>query len=105
VLVFSCLAGHLDGGRGRGSSGGVWTAPGASLLGPFDLAAGARLFDHPSIYSGRLVRGRDGGWLLLGFLNHGPDGAFIGEICDPIPVRHDPHRGLLPLATALHLPA
>jgi beta-fructofuranosidase len=96
TLVFSCLASELAPDRRRAwPRGGVWTAPGASLTGPFDLAGGVWLFDHPSLYSGRLVRGRDGRWLLLGFLNRRPDGEFVGEICDPIPVRLDPDLGLV----------
>jgi beta-fructofuranosidase len=103
VLVFSCLAGQLSDERRHASAGGVWSASGASLLGPFDLVDGVRLFDHPSLYSGRLVRRRDGGWVLLGFLGNGPDGGFVGEICDPIPVRHHPRRGLSPVESAVHL--
>jgi beta-fructofuranosidase len=36
------------------------------------------------LYSGKLVRTRDGGWVLMGFI-HDVDGAFVGEISDPIP--------------------
>ena len=65
------------------------TAP--TLLGPFDTA-GAELVEHPSLYAARLVRDRAGRWNLLGFI-YDEDGAFVGEIADPIPVRSD-GRGL-----------
>ena len=53
----------------------------------------------------RLVRMEDGrvrrlgvrtddGWVLIGFVNH-PDGEFVGELSDPIPVTADPVRGLI----------
>ena len=41
------------------------------------------------LYSGRLVRDRTGRWVLLAFRNLGPDGGFVGEITDPMPVSWD----------------
>jgi hypothetical protein len=46
---------------------GTYVCPGVSLLGPFDLEHDARLVSD--LYSGRLVRRRDGVWALLGFAN------------------------------------
>jgi hypothetical protein len=87
VLLFSCLAPELAADRRNpGVTGGVWSAPGASLSGPFDLAAATALTDE-ALYSGRLVRRRDGSWALLAFHNLEPDGSFRGGISDPIPVR------------------
>ena len=40
-------------------------------------------------YSGRLIRDRGGRWVLLAFRNLGPDGGFVGEITDPMPVSWD----------------
>ena len=61
----------------------MWPAPGDSLLRPWDLSE-ARVFDHPSLYAARLVRNGEG-WALVGFRDT-EDGAFVGEITDPIPV-------------------
>jgi beta-fructofuranosidase len=104
ILLFSCMAGQLgadraaraDGPDGPDRAGGVWTAPGTSLLGPFDIERGARLIDDHSLYSGRLIQDRAGGWQLLGFIHHDGDGAFVGEVCDPIPVTYVPGTGLVP---------
>jgi beta-fructofuranosidase len=38
------------------------------------------------LYVGRLVRDRDGEWVLLAFHNRGPDGRFVGAISDPMPL-------------------
>ncbi|GAA3005883.1 family 43 glycosylhydrolase [Streptosporangium longisporum] len=94
VLVFSCMPGELGAERTE-RAGGVWTAPGASLLGPYDIRDQARLVQDRSLYSGRLIRDRDERWQLLGFVNHGDDGSFVGEVCDPIPVTYIPGRGLV----------
>jgi hypothetical protein len=59
VLLFSCLHGALSQQRRAARMrGGIWSAPAASFLGPFDVAAA----------------------------NIGTDGRFIGEITDPMPV-------------------
>ena len=67
--------------------GGMWAAPGESLLGPWDLTR-ARTFDHPSLYAARLVQDVDGRWALIGFRDI-EDGRFVGEITDPLPVVRD----------------
>jgi hypothetical protein len=73
-----------DARRAAWSGGGVWADPGASLLGPWDLDK-ARSINQRSLYAARLVQGHDGDWWLLGFRDI-EDGAFVGEISDPIPV-------------------
>ena len=40
-------------------------------------------------YASRIVE-RDGGLVFLGFLDAGPDGAFVGEVSDPDPVVVEP---------------
>jgi beta-fructofuranosidase len=84
LLVFSCLAPEL-GERHAGSPGGVWAAPAADPLGPFDLA-GARLLTDASRYAGRVVRDRSGEPVLLAFENETPQG-FGGRIADPVPLK------------------
>ena len=62
---------------------GTYVCPGDSLLGPFDLEHDARFVSD--LYGGRLVRRRDGGSVLLGFVNLAADGSFVGAISDPVP--------------------
>ena len=84
VLIFSCLAEHASLER-RGTSGGVWAAPAAGLLGPFAIDQAYPLTDD-SLYSGRLVQDRVGAWQLLAFKLATEDVPFVGEISDPLPV-------------------
>ena len=46
----------------------------------------ATLVADESLYSGRLIRDRNGQWMMLAFRNFDADSRFIGEICDPYPV-------------------
>lgn len=86
VLTFCCLAPELAAGRRAVTpETGMWSAPGASPLGPFDLAA-ARPFEDPSLYAAHLVETVDGRPALLGFTRHPFDGAI------PAPVRVRLHR-------------
>jgi beta-fructofuranosidase len=94
VLLFSCMEGELAHSR-TDRAGGVWSAPGSSVLGPFDIQNGARLIADRSLYSGRLIQDRAGAWQLLGFVNNDGDGSFVGEVCDPIPVTYEPEAGLV----------
>ena len=50
------------------------------------LTQAVRITDE-SLYSGRLIRDRAGRWVMLAFRNRGPDGSFIGELADPVPIR------------------
>ncbi|MGX5682501.1 glycosyl hydrolase family 32 [Schumannella luteola] len=84
VLLFSCDSPALAGSR-AGGTGGIWAARGDSPTGPFDLA-GARLIADESLYSGRVIRARDGRWVLLAFENATSDGGFSGVLSDPLPV-------------------
>ena len=88
VLVFSCWPDRMSAERrAQAPRGGVWSVPGATLLGPWDLAD-ATPFDHPSLYAARLVEEAPGRWGLLGFRDT-EDGAFVGAIPDPFPVVRD----------------
>jgi beta-fructofuranosidase len=84
VLTFSCAAADLSGDRRRNTPvTGVWSAPGESLLGPYDLGA-ARPYADPRIYAAHLVGLPGGTPALLGFADQ-RDGTFTGTI--PAPVR------------------
>jgi beta-fructofuranosidase len=90
VLMFSCWPVRMDAARRAPSTGGgVWVAPGESLLGPWDLD-NATALDHPSLYAPNFVQHHSGDWSLLGFRDT-EHGRFVGEITDPIPLqRHGP---------------
>lgn len=69
---------------------GTHSLSAAHPLGPYEWsthqvvdadAAGSR-------YAGRLVR-HGTGWQFLTWRNRGPDGGFVGELADPVPVRAD----------------
>lgn len=90
VVVFSCLGTELSPQRRTSrdhhtGDGGIWAAPAAGPLGPFDLASAYRLTDE-TLYAGRLVRDRRGRWNLLAFRRLDDDGAFVGELADPMPL-------------------
>lgn len=90
VLLFSCNSPRLCDAR-AGHTGGIWVASAASPVGPFDLKR-AGLLVSEELYAGRLVRSRDGCWVLLAFEMGQFGGPVPGRICDPIPVRWDDAR-------------
>jgi beta-fructofuranosidase len=86
VLLFSCLHPELSAARAATvPTGGIWAVTAAPGEEPFDVARAELLVDD-RFYVGKLVRGRDGRWVLLAFHNRGPDGTFVGAISDPMPV-------------------
>jgi len=91
VLIFSCLAADMPERRRAETGGGVWAVPAESLLGPFDVANAYPLTGREH-YSGKLVRDRSGAWRFMAFDHDGPDGAFAGTICDPLPVAWEGER-------------
>ncbi len=95
ILMFSCWPDRMSAARReRWSGGGVWIAPGESLLGPWDIDHAVAL-EHPSLYAGRPVQDRAGRWYVVGFRDT-EDGAFVGEITDPLPLER--HAGAVRLA-------
>jgi len=86
VLMFSCLPAELgEQRRAAGERGGIWCAPGDSVLGPFDVRRAVPVTSE-ELYSGRLIRDRAGRWVMLAFRNLDTRGGFAGEITDPMPV-------------------
>ncbi len=75
----------------RFGAGGVFSAVGASVEGPFAIREATR-FPHESLYAARLVQ-QDDSWFLIGFRNYETSG-FVGELCDPIPVTATADGGL-----------
>jgi beta-fructofuranosidase len=89
VMLFSCLGTELSLARQEaGQSGGIWAADAESVTGPYDIAGAYRLTDE-SHYAGRLIRDRCGAWNLLAFLHTGPDGMFVGQLSEPMPISWD----------------
>jgi beta-fructofuranosidase len=60
-------------------------------LGPFRFSTGEFLVGDRigSLYAGKLVLSPDGKWVLLASCTFAPDGAFVGELSDPLPVTVD----------------
>jgi beta-fructofuranosidase len=95
VLLFCCGPEELAGDRAaRGEAGGVYSVVVNADLTDIDFSR-ARLFAHTELYASRLVRGRDGGWNLIGFVNE-VDGEFVGTLCDPVPVTAAEGLGVVP---------
>lgn len=76
----------------RAPSDSVWVVPGPSLTGPWDLSL-ARPVPCPGLYAPRLVRDAEDRWHLIGFVSE-RDGAFAGELSDPIAVGYTAADGL-----------
>jgi beta-fructofuranosidase len=93
LLVFCCNAPRLANTR-KGQLGGIWAAPAAGPVGPFDIGAAHLLVDE-RYYAGRLVQDRHGAWSLLAFAMNLPDEPFRGEISDPMPVTWNGQRLVL----------
>lgn len=90
VILFCCDRNAMSGDR-KVSDDGVFSCVVNPDLTDVDFR-NSTLFDD-SIYAARLIN-TDDGWMLIGFVNH-PDGEFVGELCDPIPVTADPIRGIV----------
>jgi beta-fructofuranosidase len=60
-------------------------------LGPFRFSSDEFLVGDPtgSLYGGKLVRSPDDKWVLLASRLFAPDGSFVGELGDPLPVTVD----------------
>jgi beta-fructofuranosidase len=59
--------------------------------GPYALDRDDFLVGDPDLgrhYAGRMIR-HGGAWQFLAWRMHGPDGVFLGELSDPMPVRAD----------------
>lgn len=90
VLVFSCDAAHLAGTR-SGEAGGIWAVALDDPRGPYPVER-ATLVTSERLYSGRIAEDADGGSVMLAFENVSTDGAFVGTLCDPLPVTWDGDR-------------
>lgn len=89
ILLFSTFAEHVSSarqqGQGRPAETGTYVCRGPGLLGPFAVPETVPLRPRSSLYSGKLVRQRDGRLALMGFVDV-VNGEFVGEISDPLPI-------------------
>lgn len=90
LLVFTCHP-QEQSARRRAAWGDActWSVRGPTALGPFDLHAARPLRAEPWLFAAPLVRGPDGGWVLLGFRHPTPGDPAPFEVRDPLPVRRD----------------
>lgn len=94
ILLFCCGPIWLSAQRiAAGEAGGVYSLVVDDQLTDVNFNR-AHLFDAPDLYASRLVNHPQMGWCLIGFIDR-PDGKFVGELCDPIPVTADPTMGLM----------
>lgn len=100
LLVFCTTDQHVSAVRRVAAGGrvptGTYVCRGAGPLGPFDVPEEAVMSPITPLYAGKLIR-RGGEWFLLGFVDR-VDGAFVGELSDPIPFDPD---GAFPMAASL----
>jgi beta-fructofuranosidase len=88
VLVFTCHPQEQTPERiARSGRYCTWSVTGPSTTGPWDVDRARPFVAEPSLFAAPLVRQRDGGWALVGFLNTEPEGGDSFEITAPIPVR------------------
>ena len=88
VLIF-CVANHHLSERKPGFKTGTYSVPADSLTGPFHFDQ-TEIIDADGIYAARVIRDRNGQWVLLGFEAGQSSADFTGRICDPIPVELTP---------------
>lgn len=93
IVLFCCSHRWISDERKAREVGGVYSLVTDAKLEQVDISKSV-WFDAPDLYAARLVQGADGGWNLIGFWNE-PNGQFVGELSDPIPVTADPIRGLV----------
>lgn len=100
-ILVSCLAeDHSSERRARlGVPGqtGTFILSADAPLGPYSPATGPVLApDGPlgPLYAGKLVETEPGDWRFLAFRGDG-DRAFLGELTDPLPVRHQEDGGIV----------
>lgn len=101
VLVFTCHPQEQTPERlERSGRYCTWSVTSASTAGPWDVRAAQPFVAEPALFAAPLVRQREGGWALVGFLNTESEGVLSFEITAPIPVAVT--AGGLVAATAEH---
>jgi beta-fructofuranosidase len=93
IVLFCCSHRWISDERKAREAGGVYSVVANPDLTDLDIAQ-AVCFDAPGLYAARLIQAVDGGWNLIGFWNE-PNGEFVGELSDPIPVTATREHGLV----------
>lgn len=93
IILFCCGPQWLHGERKQNEPGGVYSLVVDEKLSDVDFSR-AVLFDMPGLYASRLIQDKSGGWNLIGFWDK-PQGTFVGELSDPIPVTASKDKGLV----------
>jgi beta-fructofuranosidase len=95
-LIFSCPHTEFSNARrarpGAVIESGTHYLVGDDPLGPFHYLDHKYMVGdaHGSLYSGKLVQNPAGAWVFLAFHNFTADGAFVGDLADPMPVTVSP---------------
>ena len=87
LLVFSCDHNRISDQRRRRrgeADDAVYTVTTGNPLGPYEIRDAERSLPR-GLYSGRLIEQPDHGLVWLAFIDHDPDGTFVGALSDPIP--------------------
>jgi beta-fructofuranosidase len=84
VLIFCVTSHHINDFK-PGFQTGTYSVPIDSPTGPIHFDR-AEIIDADGIYAGRIIKDRDGQWVLLGFENGQVKEEFTGRISDPIPL-------------------
>ncbi len=94
VLVFCCGWRELSAERRAefGERDATYSVAVSADLTDIDFNQ-ARPFVDPMVYAARIIKGKDG-WYLIGFVNE-VDGEFVGELSDPVPVTATVQAGLV----------
>ena len=93
IVLFCCSHRWISDERKAREAGGVYSVVANADLYDLDVSQAA-CFDAPGLYAARLIQAVDGGWNLIGFWNE-PNGQFVGELSDPIPVTATFEHGLV----------
>jgi beta-fructofuranosidase len=93
IVLFCCSHRWISDERKARETGGVYSVVVNPDLSDLDIAQ-SLCFDAPGLYAARLIQAVDGGWNLIGFWNE-PNGQFVGELSDPIPVTATREHGLV----------
>jgi beta-fructofuranosidase len=94
IVIFSCGPNELSSERQaqHGNKAALFSIPCDNIFENIPVEK-AQLFEVSDLYSWRLVNDATLGWCVIAFTF--VNGAFEGDLCDPIPVTASPELGLI----------